>query len=112
MQGNNFTSAIRTVGSALVIAAVLMTFTFQTVIHHLMLDSVPYALSMAIWTLSPVSGTVAGLNMFFPAIVVLGYIGVSLWLATILHEFVEGALAGIKEVVGQLYRRGATIRRT
>lgn len=112
MQGNNFTSAIRIIGSALVIAAVLMSFTFQTVIHHLMSDSIPYALSLAIWSLSPVSGTVAGLNMFFPAIVILGYLGVSLWLATILHEFVDQALVGIKEVAGQIYRRGAGFRRT
>lgn len=112
MQGNTFTSAIRTIGTALVIAAVLMTFTFSTVIHHLLNDSAPYALSLAIWSLSPISGTVAGLNLFFPAIVIFGYLGVSLWLATIFHEFVDQVLAGIKEAVAQLYRIGMRLRRT
>ncbi|AQH05701.1 hypothetical protein A9R05_42545 (plasmid) [Burkholderia sp. KK1] len=111
MQGNNFTSAIRIIGSALVIAAVLMAATF-TAMFQFLKGSVPLAYSAAVSVVNPSLAAVAGLHILVPVIVVLGYLGVSLWLATILHEVVDQVLAGIKEAGAQLYRLGAGLRRT
>ncbi len=61
-----------------------------------------YLKSLALQTAAPTIAHMVGADLYFPAIFILGCLGVGLFAAGMVYPFLENAVSALLEVVGQL----------